>query len=956
VVEAWRDSPARFRADANVEEDLALTGYRDRVVVELAQNAADAATRAGVAGRLIFTLDGATLTATNTGTPLDAAGVESIAVARASAKVDQDGTIGRFGVGFAAVLAVSDEPNIASATGGVRWSRDEAVAAVADLPELVAELATRGARVPVLRLPFAADASTGDTVVTLPLRDATAIDAVRAQLVGLDPTLLLALDGLGEIVIRIDGAERSLRAERSADDVTLYDGATASRWHVTSDRGALPSELLANRPVEEQRFDTWTVTWAIPVDPDGRVSSLPDSVARVVRAPTAVDDPLTIPAVLIASYPLDSTRRRITTGDLADAVTAHAAGVFAQAVAELRPDPSVARLVPAGFPNGEIDGALHAAVLDRLAETAWLPVAADPDVRQRPREAVAVADGLVGVLQGALPSMLPVGWSGAELGALGVRRPTLADLVDDLGAVEAEPGWWAELYAALDEAVPAGPDRDALGALPVPLADGTMVTGPRGLALPDPDMPTADLSAIGVRLVHPDAAHDLLRSFGAVDGTPRDLLDQPQVRSAVEASYDEDDPAPIAEAVLTLLAATAVGVAELPWLGELALTDDGGDWRPAGELLLPGGAMASVVAADSAFGLVATDWVDRFGREAVIAAGVLDGPAVLRDNDAIGPTHDLDDEDGWWAALPADCAVEEFVAIRDLEQVRDDGLERLIADLAQPPLRAAVVEPALVSRPDGSRMRRPSYTAWWLSSRPVIGGRAPRDLRLSDADQLLAALYDEAPDAADHEFLRAIGVLASIEDADPDDVLARLADDSRVIGRARLRLLYAWLSTQRLRPPARVRATRAGEVEVVDAVDAVIVDAPDLLGLVGSHAVVPVAVPRARDLAARLDIPLASAAAEFRVVSTGERVTDATIHDGLQVVDIDGAESHVAWRYVDGMLHVDRSELAFGLGRGRAWRDGEWAQRHRRTEALVDPARGMMRDDEDDLDDEFGEL
>ncbi len=52
VLDAWAASPARFREDANAEEDLALGGYRDRLVVELAQNAADAALRADVPGRL----------------------------------------------------------------------------------------------------------------------------------------------------------------------------------------------------------------------------------------------------------------------------------------------------------------------------------------------------------------------------------------------------------------------------------------------------------------------------------------------------------------------------------------------------------------------------------------------------------------------------------------------------------------------------------------------------------------------------------------------------------------------------------------------------------------------------------------------------------------------------------------------------------------------------------------
>lgn len=50
VLDAWGAGPARFREDANAEEDLALGGYRDRLVVELAQNAADAAARARVPG------------------------------------------------------------------------------------------------------------------------------------------------------------------------------------------------------------------------------------------------------------------------------------------------------------------------------------------------------------------------------------------------------------------------------------------------------------------------------------------------------------------------------------------------------------------------------------------------------------------------------------------------------------------------------------------------------------------------------------------------------------------------------------------------------------------------------------------------------------------------------------------------------------------------------------------
>ncbi len=98
VLDAWAASPARFREDANTEEDHALGGYRDRVVVELAQNAADAAARAGIPGRLRLTLRGSTLVAANTGAPLDAAGVEALSTLRASGKrgaAAAEGTVGR---------------------------------------------------------------------------------------------------------------------------------------------------------------------------------------------------------------------------------------------------------------------------------------------------------------------------------------------------------------------------------------------------------------------------------------------------------------------------------------------------------------------------------------------------------------------------------------------------------------------------------------------------------------------------------------------------------------------------------------------------------------------------------------------------------------------------------------------------------------------------------------------
>jgi hypothetical protein len=579
-----------------------------------------------------------------------------------------------------------------------------------------------------------------------------------------------------------------------------------------------------------------------------------------------------------------------------------------------------------------------------------LPLAADADIRQRPRDSVVVPDPLVEPLAAIVPGVLPVGWSGVETTVLGASRPTLGEMVEAVSAAAQPAEWWHRLYDGFAAAVPAGPERDALAALAVRLADGSVVTGPRGVAMPDADLRDVDLGVLGVRVADPVAAHPLLLSLGATDAGARGLLELPQVQEAVEASYDQDDPTTTAEAVLALVSAAGTDSVELPWLAELALPDAEGDWRPAGELLLPGGAMASLVASDSGFGRVADSAVERWGADALRAVGALDLPAIVRVADATGPDHDLDEEPAWWARLPAGAAVPEFAAVRDLEQLRDDALPLVLTMLAEPPLRAVVVEPALVTAAGGATMWVPSYTSWWLSSRPVLDGRTPRDLRLVDADPALAGLYDVAPEVVDQELLRALGVVGELADVDPTELLVRLADPTRSVDRDALRVLYRHLAALDFEPPDRVRAVRGGEIVVLDAGDAVIVDAPDLLPLVGDRGVLPVALELSVDLARRLDVALASELGSFAVHSSGSRDGEVVVHDGLLVADANGNDRPVAWRYVEDELHVDAAHRAYGIGRGTAWRDGQWSQRHRRTEALKDPQTDQLRASEDDLD------
>ncbi|PSJ24853.1 molecular chaperone Hsp90 [Streptosporangium nondiastaticum] len=1062
VLDAWAASPARFREDANAEEDLALGGYRDRLVVELAQNAADAAARAGVPGRLRLTLHAgrngrpAVLAAANTGAPLDATGVESLATLRASAKRSEEkGSVGRFGVGFSAVLAVSDEPAVVGRSGGVRWSLAEARALAAreavQAPGLAEEMARREGHVPLLRLPLPAEGSAPagyDTVVVLPLRDGAAEDLTARLLAGVDDALLLTLPGLSEVVVETDGTVRTLTRRQEGPYVLVDDSerGSAARWRITQETGPLDSALLADRPVEERLRPHWSVTWAVPVGEDG--APVRPSTAPVVHAPTPTDEPLGVPALLIATFPLEPTRRHAAPGPLTDFVTGRAAEAYAQLLRNWHPvGPGTLDLVPSPLAQGALDAELRRQILDRLPRVAFLPSAAGgpaqepaaprgggvegipwtegPDAaRQTPEPSPAPAgapetadtwdDPFAGspfpgsgpepyalrpadaeVVEGAgadtvavlgelFPNLLPAGLERRpELRALGVARAPLGEVVDRLAGVERAPSWWQRLYDSL-----AGVDPDRLSGLPVPLADGRTAIGPRQVLLPPPDGTDSErLSRLGLKVAHPDAAHPLLEKLGATPSSPRAVLTTPQVRAAVAASLDADeiwdedalDADALAELVLGLVRDAGLAPGDEPWLAALALPDEDGELAPAGELVLPGSAFERVIRPGELAACDA-DLAERWGEQPLTAVGVLAGFALVRATDVVLDPDELEPRDGdfpepddaglldavdvWCEDIldqlprtPVPPVATELVAVRDLDLVDDDAWPEALDLLSRPPLRDALTAPVRVLLPDGTTESVRPYTAWWLRGHPVLDGRRPAGLRVAGGDPLLRGLYEaaDAGDLADEQVLRALGVRTSAaalldEPGGAAELLARLTDPGADVGAAQLHALYGLLA--RLDPdqvtlPDELRAVVDGEVRVVDAADAVVADAPDLLPLSTGHALLPVPPARAADLAELLQVPRLSetlgAAApagegELREVPEGVRVllpgapSAYVEHEELLV---DGVE--LDWRLTpDGVLHAATLE---GVAAGLAWAAGAWSRRFEAAALLEDPSR-----------------
>ena len=972
VLAAWADSPTRFREDANAEEDLRLGGYADTWCVELAQNAADAARAAGVPGRVRIAvqrqIDGrGELRVANSGVPLDAAGVAALAALRASAKRDDAGSVGRFGVGFAAVLALSDAPRIVTAGGGVAFSAASTAEAVRELSGPAAELARRDGQLPVLRLvwPTGADEPSPPTgyatEVRLPLRPGVDPDELLAAATAAAPDLLLALPDLVEI--DIDGRRFGATAlpgtpeKHAIVEIGAPDG--SRRWLLV--RGT--AEGAIGTAVEQRGRHVRSFCWALPLDADGRPASLGDDV---LHAPTVTTERLGLPARLIADVPLDPDRRRVRTGAATDTVLRAAADAYLDLVAAVAPDDRLALVPAAGFPRSELDARLHALLLDVLRVAPWLPGADGAEIA--PRSATVLdlpAPELPALLADIVPGLLAApGESGrprldranaalgrsdlpnaafgqlaaAPLIELGVERLGAAALADRLLGVRRPAAWWRAVYAALEPAADTVPGLlDELRAVPVPLTDGRTVPGPAGVLLPlgaDAGR-VGDLALPGLHIADPDAVHPLLVRLGATLAEPDGLLDHPALRDAVDRSMDDAeaglDPVPLADAVLGLVAQVGpVVAASRDWLAALALTDVDGEPARADELMLPDAALRPLLADDAPPAVLAPAWQERVSREVLAAVGVLDGFAVVETDAAHAADLGLDDIDRWFDDTGADGVV----AVRDLDLVRDDAWSAALAVLAgEPATRAAVLAPG-------------SYTAWWLARHARLHGRRPGFWRLPSA-RGLGALYDPLPGAvaddpgarprsADDAVLVAAGVraeLAVADTRDAADLLARLADPDRRPDAALVAAAHAALADAvvdgrvdpaDLDPPDRVRAL---DGSVADAADAVVLDAPELAAVLPAGEMVVGGDPKA--LADLLDLPAASEIVDGEVAGTGRAVPWGALpevvvtchtlgvpvpegelwcHDELWVVlhrPAPGRHRVPTWRGSDGRRHAD---------------------------------------------------
>ena len=939
--------------------------------------------------------------------------MSALASLRASAKRGLGAGVGHFGVGFTAVLAVTDAPEVLSRSGAVRFSRRDTSAAVAALavPELAAEVAARVGSVPALRLvwPLMTVMRQGDripdgfdTQVRMPLRPGLEPE-LRTVLAAVDDGLLFALPGLQTVEIELDGATRIIRRVDATEDFggpvvssaisarsdipglssisdissisaisVITDGSRSTRYRTIARSGRIPAGLLLDRPVEERNRTSWQLTWVLPeADPDRQTGFAPNRAPTqtFLGAPTPTDEPLSLPARLIGTFPVDDTRRRLAPGPLSDHLLREAAAGYVELVFAV---PAAERLVlvpAAGFPLGPVDGTLRAEIVTRLSRARIVRTAlGDALAPVEARVVARISDRAAALLGRAVPGLLlpPNGPGQLEaLRVLGVIQIPLAEATGAMAGIDGPPSFWHDVYDALSDE--SGED---LANLPVPLSGGGRRIGPAGCLLPGPDAVDRELLARATRLapdmrmVHPDAAHPVLARLGALPADADAVLADPAL-IGVFTDFREDleesdpDPAELTElATLALdLASSATVSGEL--LAQVVLTDASGEGWPATELLAPGAPLAEVLVDDADLPMLGPEWT-AYPADVLSRVGVRTGLKIVQVENA---DADLPDLAQWWSEVVGnDLPPETFSAIADLDLVDDRKWPRVLALIAADPQARA----ALTDGPE------PAYSRWWLSRFAVLAGRRPGEWRLPAATDLVG-VYDALPALAessgpygfDNAVAGAIGVLTGGADAvraDPGALVARLADPRRDVPVVLVPALTA-LATDALagdpdvRLPASVR-TLSGAV--VNADSAAVLDLPWFAQVLGVDRLVPGGTDPAR-VAHLLDLDLVSETLDIRVLAgsigqpsaeqlraaglaayqLGAQLADlfpagALLVAGELAVSVDGGSDRSVrwWPGAGEAILTDGS--AEGIGRAVAYRAGRWSDR----EQAVGAARG----------------
>lgn len=281
AIAAYNAKPTLITEHSNHEESIRTGGYANRTLLELVQNAADAMSGmsedepAGI-GRVEIVLDltSGTLYCANSGRPFSKNGLIAITHAHLSGKRGDE--IGRFGLGFKSVLAVTDSPQVLSRSVAFEFNSARAREAIRNVGAPIR-------RLPVLRTATTLDApsiiaedhivrelaSWATTIIRLP--NIENADRLRREMLNFSSEFLLFVNAVREVRISVLGeggfstshVSRNLAAGRYK--IERPDG-SGDEWFV-GERMHAPSQAARHEVGEAVSRDEIKVSVAIPLKP-----------------------------------------------------------------------------------------------------------------------------------------------------------------------------------------------------------------------------------------------------------------------------------------------------------------------------------------------------------------------------------------------------------------------------------------------------------------------------------------------------------------------------------------------------------------------------------------------------------------------------------------------------------------------------------------------------------------
>ena len=372
TLDAYEVKPGLVKEHAAIERATRQGGYGHRQIFELVQNGADALI-GHVGGRIKVLVAKDALYCANEGSPVTPEGAEAILSSHVSMK--RGGEIGRFGIGFKSVLAVSSTPEFFSRSGSFGFDGDWAA-------EKIRAVVPDAERLPVLRLARDLDAALSarqdprlaelmewaTTVVRL-RHDPGAADWLGEDLRLFPPQFLLFSPHVASLELEdaLKGKSRQIRMQETAGTYTLSDGESDAKWKLVHTTVAPEADARADAGFDDDR-DTLPVHWAIPLG------------GRAQRGrfwaffPTEYVTTLT--GIVNAPWKTNEDRQNLLRGPLNEQLIDAAARLVVDTLPDLRADDDPGRVLdtlPAREAFGWADQAMNDHIYELARESPSVP-------------------------------------------------------------------------------------------------------------------------------------------------------------------------------------------------------------------------------------------------------------------------------------------------------------------------------------------------------------------------------------------------------------------------------------------------------------------------------------------------------------------------------------------------------------------------------------------------------